>query len=70
LAGQLLAEPPIPYRVAHASIEASDLVWAGERVEFKVERAGALQAHHSFSGTVLAEERAVASMRLVLEAVP
>jgi predicted thioesterase len=68
LAGRILTDSPVPYRVVRASLEARDLSWAGERVEFNVERVQVEGARHAFNCMVSSEERNIATMMLVLEA--
>jgi predicted thioesterase len=67
LAGGILTGSPVPYRVVRASLEAKDLSWAGERVEFNVERVQVEGARHAFNCLVSSEGRNITTMTLVLE---
>jgi 3-hydroxymyristoyl/3-hydroxydecanoyl-(acyl carrier protein) dehydratase len=68
LAGRTLAESPVPYRVRRGSIVAKDLVWAGECAEFMVERTESSPPYTTFNCKVVADDRVVATMTLLLEA--
>lgn len=67
LAGQILAETPVPYQGVHASTEASDLCWAGESALFRVKRTRRSGLEHHFDCVAFAEERVVGTMSLILK---
>ena len=71
LAGRL---HDVPYRVVRGEVEASDLVWAGERAVFRVARDGfgdtqATRGAQRYRCEAWAGDRSVASMTLWLESV-
>ncbi len=71
LAGQLHAQP---YRVVRGEVDASDLIWAGERATFRVQRDGVgghqdAQTAQRYRCEAVAGDRTVAGMTLWLESV-
>jgi len=71
LAGRL---HDVPYRVVRGQVEASDLVWAGERAHFRVTRDGVSEdlgtlGSHRYRCEAWAGDRSVAAMTLWLSSV-
>jgi hypothetical protein len=71
LAGQLVSDPPRPYRVTRGDVEAEDLAWAGESVTFRVRRDGTWRDEAGTEGLrmaceAIADDRSVGGMTLWL----
>lgn len=71
LAGRLHAQP---YRVVRGEVDASDLIWAGERAVFRVQRDGVgghadAESAQRYRCEAVAGDRTVAGMTLWLESV-